>query len=90
MSHKNDYSVIVFFTEESKPKSWNYVHKLYDFAKFLNEKHSEWEYMNVYERRTRKFLKRLYRSSSIPDFLILFFLTFNGIYNPSTISNLWN
>lgn len=94
MQHKNDYSVIAFFDENAKPKSWNFVHKLSDFVKFLNEKHAEWNYINVYERRTRKYLKRFYKSSSIPDFLLLFFLTFsftfNGIYNPSTIANLWN
>jgi len=66
---KNDYSVIVFFKEESKPKKWNYVHKLNGFGMFLNTNHSNWEYMNVYERRTGKYLKRFHNGNFIPPFI---------------------
>ena len=95
MGHKNDYSVVAFFGKESKPKSRSYIHKLQGFVFFLNDKFPNWEYINVYERRTRKYLKRFYKGNSIPDFLILFFLTFNiievcstfnyGFNNPATI-----
>jgi len=70
MERKNDYSAVVFF-QEGTPKRWNYVHKLTDFEKFLNQKHSEWKYMNVYERRTKKFIKRFYKGNFIPHFLQL-------------------
>lgn len=70
MAHKNDYSVVVFFPTE-KPKSWTYVHKLTDFEKFLNDKHSDWKYMNVYSRESRLFLKRFYKGNFIPHFLPL-------------------
>ena len=101
MAHKNDYSCIVFYNGQ-KPKKWSFVHGLSKFAAFLNEKHNGWEYMNVYERRTNKFLKRFYPNSSIPYFLsiasllmVSFFLTFsnspsmtfiNGFNNTATIS----
>lgn len=68
MAHKNDYSVVVFF-EGTPPKKWNYVHNLRGFAKFLDTQHSTWSYMNVYNRREAKFLKRFVKHSDIPDFL---------------------
>lgn len=70
LKKKNDYSVIVFLKDEDKPKKWNFVHKLNGFSKFLDEKHPAWEYMNVYNRRTRQYIKRFHPSDSIPDFLI--------------------
>lgn len=95
MENKNDYSVFAFFNNQDKPKRWSYVHNLRKFAKFLNEKHPDWSYINVYERRTRKYLKRFYKGNDIPNFLPLFFLTFNilsllltftnGFNNPATI-----
>ena len=67
--NKNDYSVIVFLENESKPKKWNYVHKLNGFSMFLNNSHPTWKYMNVYERRTSKFLKQFHKGNFIPPFL---------------------
>ena len=66
---KNDYSVIVFLENESKAKKWEYVHKLNGFAMFLNNKHPQWLYMNVYERRTGKFMKQFKKGNFIPAFL---------------------
>jgi len=68
MGHKNDYSVTVFFSS-GKAKKWKYVHRLDGFANFLNQKHSDWLYMNVYDGWKRKFLKRFYKGNFIPDFL---------------------
>lgn len=68
MNHKNDYSVIAFLST-GEVKKWQFVHKLDGFAEFLNRKHSEWQYFNVYDRRNRKFLKRFYKGNAIPDFL---------------------
>ena len=69
LKRKNDYSVIVFLENQSKPKKWEFVHKLNGFSMHLNKEHSTWEYMNVYERRTGKFLKRLKKGSFIPAFI---------------------
>lgn len=66
MGHKNDYSVIVFITGILKPKKWEYVHTLYNFSKFLDKNHPEWLYMNVYDRRTAKFIQRFYKGMHIP------------------------
>jgi hypothetical protein len=90
MEHKNDYSVFAFFNNQDKPKRWSYVHNIRVFVKFLDEKHPDWSYINVYERRTRKYLKRFYTGNSIPDFLLLFFLTFNIIEVCSTFINGFN
>jgi hypothetical protein len=89
--HKNDYSCIVFL-ENGKPKKWNYVHNLQGFVSFLDKSHSSWKYLNVYDRRQSKYLKRFYKGNPIPQFLLLlafalsthFFLTFN---NTRTLSS---
>jgi hypothetical protein len=70
MEHKNDYSAVVFF-ETGNPKRWTYVHKLTEFEKFINEKHSGWKYFNLYERRSGKYLKRFYKGNFIPHFVPL-------------------
>lgn len=69
MGHDNDYSVTVFFPSE-KPKKWGFVHRLNFFASnFLDKKHSEWKYFNVYDRRKGIYLKQFYKGDFIPDFL---------------------
>lgn len=70
MKHKNDYTCIAFF-KQGKPKKWKYVHKLDGFVRFLNQKHSGWKYLNVYDRRTGDYLKRFYPGNHIPGFLTL-------------------
>ena len=85
MPHKNDYTCIAFYKSE-KPKKWGFVHCLSKFATFLNANHPNWLYINVYERRTGKYLKRFYPGNIIPYFLAIliiiisshFFLTFNN------------
>lgn len=66
--HKNDYSVVVFLST-GEVKKWSYVGRLKGFVKFLDEKHSDWKYMNVYNRKTRAYLKRFYKGNAVPDFL---------------------
>lgn len=68
MTHKNDYSVIAFLST-GEAKKWNYVNSLQRFAKFLDEKHPNWNYMNVYDRRNGLYLKRFYKGNLIPVFL---------------------
>ena len=67
--HKNNYSVIVFFKDKSRPKKWQYAHKLNGFAMFLDKSHSDWDYMNVYDRRTGNYLRRFYKGAFIPPFI---------------------
>jgi hypothetical protein len=98
--HKNDYSCIVFL-QDGKPKKWNYVHNLQSFVSFLNKAHSNWKYLNVYDRRQGKYLKRFYKGNIVPQFLVLlaialsthFFLTFNNTrthFSASTFNNDFN
>ena len=68
MGHKNDYSAVVFLST-GEVKKWTFVHRLDGFVKFLNDKHSDWLYMNVYDRRKREYLKRFYKGNLVPDFL---------------------
>ena len=65
---KNLLSCIVFF-ENGKPKNWRYVSNLKTFVQFLNRKHSGWKYCNVYEKKTRSYLKRVYPNSSESSFI---------------------
>lgn len=69
LKKKNDYSVIVFLENEKKPKKWEFVHKLNGFSMFLSKKHPTWLYMNVYERRNRKFLKQFKKGVFVPPFI---------------------
>ena len=69
MGHKNDYSAIVFFNDGQRPKKWAFIHKLSTFRRFLDNKHNEWAYMNVYDRRNKSFLKRLNKDEVTPDFI---------------------
>ena len=81
MAHKNDYTCLVFY-KDAKPKKWQFVHGLSKFASFLSEKHSGWLYINVYERRTGKYLKRFYPGNIIPYFLsVLLFVLVLAYYN---------
>ncbi len=68
MAHKNDYSVVAFLST-GEVKKWSFVHSLAKFGSFLDSKHPGWMYMNVYERRSRKYLKRFYKGSPLPSFL---------------------
>lgn len=68
MKHRNDYSVIVFFSS-GEAKKWSFVNKLKGFATFLDNKHSGWMYMNVYNRKTREFVQRFQKGDKIPEFI---------------------
>lgn len=64
---KNDYSVSVFGTGGFLCK-YIYVGNLYKMSLFLNEKFPSWEYMNVYARRSGRYLMRYYRGQYIPAY----------------------
>jgi hypothetical protein len=68
MQLKNNYTVIAFFPDKS-PKKWGYVHKIDGFVKFLDEKFSNWQYINVYDRRSTIYLKRIKKGEIPPTFI---------------------
>ena len=71
MNRKNDYSVIVFTRENAFLVKVQYVHNLYKCSQWLSNSvnYNNWHYINVYDRRTGHYLKRLYRNDFIPPFL---------------------
>lgn len=62
--NKNDYSVVVFTPQ--KVLKYTYVHNLFNFKNFLNSSFGNWQYMNVYARRSGRFLKRFYNVDFVP------------------------
>lgn len=64
---KNDYSVSVFDAHGFLAK-YTYVGNLYKFSLFLDGKYPSWVYMNVYSRRSNRYLTRFYKGSFIPPF----------------------
>lgn len=65
MAKNSKYACVVFFPGV-KPKKWAYVAKLRGFAFFLNAKHAGWDYMNVYNGESGRFLARYYPDSNYP------------------------
>tara|TARA_B100000378_G_C17899332_1_gene362091 strand:+ start:325 stop:543 length:219 start_codon:yes stop_codon:yes gene_type:complete len=68
LKKKNDYTVIVYFENDIKPKKWTYVHKVNGFSLFLDKKHPQWKYINLYNRRSGGFMRRFYKGNFIPAF----------------------
>lgn len=69
MSNYNRYTIIAFIPDREKPVKWNSVYSLKSAAESLTRLFPDWIYMNVYERGTRNYLKRLYRENDIPKFI---------------------
>lgn len=64
--NKNDYSIIVFDKDGNFILKWTYVGGLYKASQYLNSRYN-WSYMNVYVRRSGRFLSRYYRGNYIPN-----------------------
>lgn len=60
--NKNDYSVAVFTSDNIFLVKMEYVHTIYACTQWLtkSEKYRNWGYINVYARRTNRFIKRYY------------------------------
>lgn len=61
---KNDYSITAF-QGSRKVNTMVYVHSISSYVKYLEKKRIEWSVINVYARRTRRFLKRFYKDRDI-------------------------
>ena len=55
---KNDFS-ISFFNEEQRVMFLEYVHDTQKAVDWVNNKGITWSYGNIYDRRTREFLKQI-------------------------------
>lgn len=67
---RNDYSVSVFNAHGFLAK-YQYVGNLYKFSLFLNDKYPNWDYINVYARRSGRYLIRFYKGNFIPPYPVL-------------------
>lgn len=68
--NKNDYSVIIFFEDkEKKPFKMEFVHSLYSLTQWLSKspKFNDWHYINVYVRRSGRYINRYYKGNFIPN-----------------------
>ena len=65
----NDYSIIIFDKENNFIAKYKYSHTVFSFVRgFVTENFPKWYYVNVYVRRTGRFLKRYYRNDNfIPN-----------------------
>jgi len=75
-SGDNRYIVIVLFPD-GKAGRWH-SNNLNSFIKFLDKDHSEWHHMNIYDSRSRKFLKQFYKGNNVAQL---------GIYGRVKFSN---
>jgi len=63
--NKNDYSVIIALSNGDF-KKYTFVHNLYNFSNFVNRQFPGWSALNVYNRRTGKFLIQYHPGDFIP------------------------
>ena len=74
MSKRTMYACFAFFPN-GEVKRWKYVTDLTSFMLFLSNKHSDWQYFNVYEKDTKKYLKRFYPGNFIPKTLAVLLIS---------------
>lgn len=67
--HKKPMYECQAFFPDTHPKRWKYVTDLKGFSGMLSRDHSSWRYFNVYEKETKKYLKRFYPGHVIPKVL---------------------
>lgn len=60
MDNKNDYSVTVYKFKDRMLYT-KYVHNMYTYVQWLQKNNIEWTYLNIYERRTQKFISRFWK-----------------------------
>lgn len=63
--NKNDYSVIVF-DEKKMLIKYTYVHSPYLLSQYLDKNFSNWQRINVYVRRSGRFLGQYRKGGFIP------------------------
>lgn len=63
--NKNDYSVAIFNSSGFLVKM-TYVNNIYRLCLWLEtSKYKDWTYINIYARRTQRFIKRHYKGNFI-------------------------
>jgi hypothetical protein len=59
-SKKNDFTAIIFLNDGTV-KKYQFVHNIFKFKTFINSKFN-WNYVNIYDRRTKEYLCRMYNN----------------------------
>jgi hypothetical protein len=57
---KQYYNVIIFFKDNTHPHKYRKVQHLDRLKANIEKMHGEIRYMNVYDKRTKKFIERKY------------------------------
>jgi hypothetical protein len=60
---KNDFSMS-FYANKGRVLFIEYVHDTRVAIQWMEDKRIAWDYANVYERRSRKYVERLYKNAS--------------------------
>lgn len=64
--HKNDFSCTAF-QGSKKVGFMKYVNRISDYSNYLDSKGIQWSVINVYARRTERFITRYYQGNKIPN-----------------------
>ena len=71
LKRDNDYCCVAFKHKKGAKNGekigfMRFVHRLTDYAKYLDRNNVDWYYFNVYNRRNQDFIKRYYHDQEIP------------------------
>ncbi len=61
---KNDYSIEAYMGSK-KTNHMAFVHKITTYVAYLEKNNIEWSVINVYARRTKRFIRRFYKDRDI-------------------------
>lgn len=64
--NKNDYSIEVYLGSK-RVLALTFVHSIYKITLWLDKKNIEWSVINIYARRSRRFITRQYKKDYIVD-----------------------
>lgn len=67
--NKNDYSLIIFSENNQCLGKMEFVHSVFNASLWLTQSsnYSSWHYVNVYVRRSGRFLRRFYKGNYIEN-----------------------
>lgn len=64
--NKNDYTCSAYMGS-NKVNTMIYVHSVYAYTKYLEKNNIEWSVINIYSRRSKRFISRQYKSDFVID-----------------------
>lgn len=64
--NKNDYTCVAFMGSE-KVNTMIYVHGIYGYVQWLEKNNITWSVINIYSRRSSRFIKRQYKGDYVEN-----------------------